>query len=379
MPQPPSPSGRRWVRVWDLPTRLFHWALVAAVVIAGATGFFGPVWMLSIHTTAGYVIAGLIVFRLVWGVAGGELSRFSALVRAVRHLPRHIGALARLQPTHYLGHNPAGSAMILALLLVLAGLVATGLLVEGGAEKQGLLAGVTSYALGSAVKEIHELLAYAIAAMVAAHIGGVALETVLLRLPLVPGMITGRLPLPEAVAPATDPAPARYRLALPLLAVIGATAIGLLTPLWQMPALGVPSEPLDTAYAAECGDCHEAFHPSLLPRATWAGMMAGLSDHFGEDASLPQATAEKLAAYLDANASETWDTRPANRFRLLDAAEPLRITATPYWRRRHRELPEAVFKSPMVKSRGHCSACHRDAASGLFAAQAIDVPDSNGG
>jgi Dihaem cytochrome c len=78
--------------------------------------------------------------------------------------------------------------------------------------------------------------------------------------------------------------------------------------------------------------------------------------------------------WLAANASEHWDTRPANLFRRLDPAQPQRITATPFWTHIHEDLPAALFQAKSVGAKGACRACHQDAAAARFDPQAISVP-----
>lgn len=371
------PSGLvRDVRIWDLPTRLFHWSLVAAVATAGATGFLGDASLLSVHTVAGYSTAGLVIFRLVWGVFGSTYSRFGLMLRMLADLPAHCRSILRLKPLHYVGHNPAGSLMIFGLLLVLMALSASGLILEGGQEKQGLLAGVTPYWAGRLAREPHELLAYALALMVAGHIAGVLFESVLLRVPLIRGMITGWLPVPTTLLPATPLHGPNLWLAVPVLTVVTAGGAYALAPLALMAPLGVPAGPVNQVYTSECGACHEAYHPSLLPRAAWARLIASLDDHFGEDASLTPVKTVEVAAYLDANAAEAWDTEPANVFRQLSGREPMRASRSPFWERRHAHLPDAIFATTDIKSRSHCSACHHDAAAGRFADQQIWIPES---
>src|SRR5450755_1489483 len=109
----PVPAAPGWARIWDLPTRLFHWLLVFCVVVAGKTGFFGPASGLDWHVWAGYGIGALVVWRLIWGLFGSEYSRLDRLFGALRNLPEHLAGLRRLKPKHYAGHNPAGSLMIL--------------------------------------------------------------------------------------------------------------------------------------------------------------------------------------------------------------------------------------------------------------------------
>lgn len=361
------------VFIWDLPTRVFHWSLVGSVAVALYTGFLAPDSWLGIHKLAGYAATGLIAFRAVWWAYGFDYSRLSSLLVALRRLPQFVPALLRLRPPHVAGHNPAGSAMIVALMAVLALISATGFAVEGGYERQGVLAGVLDFATGAAAREIHETAALLLLGMIALHVAGVAMETLLLRTPLVRGMITGHLPLPPGIA-RPDPQPAEPGRAVVAMAVIAVAAGGTGYGLLQLPVRGMPAMPSQPQFEKECSACHMLYHPSLLPRASWSQMMAGLDDHFGEDASLdPQATAA-IEAHLAAYASEAWDTQAANLLRRTSASDPLRITASPYWVRKHSEIPAATFAAASVKSKANCAACHRDAATGRFDDQAISMP-----
>jgi hypothetical protein len=137
---------------------------------------------------------------------------------------------------------------------------------------------------------------------------------------------------------------------------------------------GLPPARLDRTYAAECGACHFAYPPSLAPTATWMGIMDHLDAHFGEDASLDPGAAGAIRAYLAANSAEHVDTLAANRLRVTDEPNSLRITATAAWQRMHQDIPARVFAARQVGSRGACNACHRDATSGRFAPQAIELP-----
>lgn len=367
-------ATRRLVYVWDLPTRLFHWLLVAAVATALLTGFVAPESWMGVHLAAGYLIVVLLAFRLVWGLLGPEYSRIASMVRATRRLPGHVRGLLLLRPPHHLGHNPAGSAMILALFGVLTALVVTGLLVQGGEEKQGPLAGIASYALGHGAKSVHAVLVWLLLAMIMGHLAGVLVETWLLRSPLVRAMITGWIPLPAGTSLPEHARPARPATAFACLAaftIVSAVALALLS---RLPPLGMPAMPMDQVWAAECGACHQPFHPSLLPRASWAVLMDDLGDHFGEDASLPEAKAARIAAFLDIYAAEAWDTEAARRFAVVSPGDPLRITATPFWVAKHADVPPELFRAAPVQTKANCAACHIDALNGRFDDQAIRLP-----
>jgi cytochrome b len=364
----------RWVRVWDLPTRLFHWLLVALVAAGVFTGFVAPEWWMGVHIWAGYGLVALMTFRLVWGIFGSEYSRVVSFIYPPRDTLEHLRGLLLLRPPHYVGHNPTGALMVFALTGALIALVVTGLLALGGEEKQGPLSAVIGYSLGSAAKRVHLWLTMLLLAMVAGHVAGVVAESVLGHDNLVCAIITGWKKLPPA-APVPAPRAARPVLAAALLAVLVAgagTTLHWLSRIPPPPSLrALPRNPL---YDKECGACHYAFNPGLLPASSWAGLMTGLRQHFGEDASLDEASTRTLAAWLVENAAETFDTESANRFRIVAPDDPYRISATPYWARKHADIPPAVFARKGIGSKVNCPACHRDAEGGRYDDQAIAIP-----
>jgi len=365
----------RRVRVWDLPTRLFHWLLLGAVLAALGTELIAPPGWLEWHVAAGYAVAALLLFRGVWAFFGSDYSRVASFLYRPRQTLGYLRDLAKLRPAQYVGHNPAGAAMIFALVAVLAALVGTGLVALGGQEKQGPVAAIADFALGSGARSLHSYLAYALMAMVAAHIAGVIVDGRLHKSALVRAMITGWKRVPARL-PLAAGRPSNMRAAAVTLAALSAPAVIALVLLSRLPPLGVPAMTPDPTWASECGSCHVLFHPSLLPRASWAALMDGLHDHFGEDAGLAPATAAEIGRFLQTYAAEAWDTKAAHRLSEVSAADPLRITAAPFWVRRHRRIDPAIFTSPAVKTKSNCIACHRDAASGRFDNQAIAIPDS---
>jgi cytochrome b len=361
------------VRVWDGPTRLFHWLLVASVAVAMLTGYLAPEWWMGTHLIAGYAIVLLLVFRLVWGIFGPEYARLINLARSTRYLGAYVRGLALLRPPHYVGHNPVGALMIFAFFGVFLGLVATGLMVQAGEEKQGPLAGIVGYAVGHAAKEVHEILAFAALAMIAIHISGVLVESWLQNVNLTRGMIDGRMPLPPGFS-MPRPRAARPLAAGVVMLLIASLSSASLYGLSRMPPLGIPIMPENATYRSECGACHWSFHPSLLPKMSWEQLLAKLDEHFGEDASLSADKKDEIARYLTAYSAESWDTEAANRFRLVSASDPMQITKTPYWVAKHRQIDPKIFQSAGVKSSSNCTACHKDADTGRFDDQKIEVP-----
>ncbi len=366
-------SSPRGVRVWDLPVRIFHWGLVLAVTITLVTGFLAPEWRLDIHVWAGYAIALLVTFRLLWGLYGSRHARFASFVYSPKKTIEHIKGVLRGKSAHYSGHNPAGAVMVFALLVVLATLTVSGIIILGGQENLGPAAGFIPFSTGVETVSIHRLVAYGLLFLIAAHVIGMLVESHISRENLARAMITGRKQ-DAASQPIIMPNATINSRALVIVVIVGLTGGGAYAIMSATPASGIVKFSPDDTYASECGDCHYAYNPSLLPRNSWQGIMAGLDDHFGEDASLDSETANSILAYLNKYSSEAWDSEAANNLRIVSVKNPLSITATAYWRRRHGEIDKKVFEQSNIGSKGNCVACHRDADSGRFDDAAIFIP-----
>lgn len=180
----------REIKVWDLFIRIFHWTLVAAFTLAYVT----EDEFMTVHVYAGYLILGLIVMRLMWGLVGSRYARFSNFVRSPSEVIAYAKDVARFRAKHYVGHNPAGGAMIIALLLSLGMTLLFGLLTYGAMEFSGPLAGLTA-GVGDTVahgfKEVHEFFANFTLVLVVLHVIGVLVASMQHRENLVRSMITG--------------------------------------------------------------------------------------------------------------------------------------------------------------------------------------------
>jgi cytochrome b len=358
---------KKEVLVWDLGLRGCHWLLAGAATVAAGGGFLQRPIDLRLHLVAGAAVAALVCFRLVWGVLGPTYARFAAFPVSLRAIGAHLGA----RPRH-LGHNPLGSLMALSLLAVFAGLVVTGLTELGGVFKQGPLAAFASFDAGRAFASLHTGMAVLLLGLVALHLGGVGFESWRGGENLAWAMVTGRKrasPEDEPVRPASSHP--RLAAAVCLCGLTGATAA--VAGLSALPGR-VPPATLSPRYVAACDGCHMAYPPELLPARSWVAIVATLAEHFGEDASLDAEQTGAVAAYLRANAAERWDTLAAHLFRPADPTRPTMISATPGWRQVHRRIPAATFAAKAVGSASACDACHRDAASGRFAPQAVAIP-----
>jgi cytochrome b len=148
-------SDNDHVKVWDLPVRLFHWSLVATFVVAYLTSEDENVW----HIYSGYAVLGLIVFRVLWGFVGSEHARFADFLHSPAAVAAYLKALAGGNAGRYLGHNPAGGWMILALLAGLFVISISGLELYAIEEGKGPLAGgfcLISYAQADSDEEKEE-------------------------------------------------------------------------------------------------------------------------------------------------------------------------------------------------------------------------------
>ncbi len=214
--RPKTPGMLLPLRVWDLPTRLFHWAIVLVVVISyvSITLADGPqagLWM-KIHVISGETMLGLLLFRITWGLIGSETARFRSFLKsplaALRHL-RHIG---RREPDRQVGHNEAGGWMVLGLLALLAAQVATGLGSNDDGSTEGPLVQFMSKATSDLLSKLHGLNFDILAATIGLHVAAVIVYGLFKGQNLTRAMITGKKRMP-----AMTRAP---RMSSPLIAAI---------------------------------------------------------------------------------------------------------------------------------------------------------------
>lgn len=370
------------VRVWDLPTRLFHWLFALSFTVAFITHESDR--YLDLHVYAGYGFFGLLLFRLLWGFIGNEYARFRSFLFTPAQTLGYLKSLSQGRPAHYVGHNPAG-AWAIYLLLALGALVAgSGLLTLGVAEGQGPLAAFFAPERGEWWEEIHEVVSFFMLFVIGVHLLGVLVSSVLHKENLVRAMITGNKPGAESDE---QPAEARRggRHSLLTWAVLLTLVLGSGT-YFQGYASDDDDDdhhPRQTRILAdnplwreECGSCHMAYHPSLLPARSWTALFAAQGDHFGEDLALDAETLAELSAFHRVNSAESGQSRAGYKILRGIAADaaPLRISETRYWRHEHDELNPAVWTHEAVQSRANCAACHPDAARNDFDEDAVRLP-----
>jgi cytochrome b len=191
------------VRIWDAPTRVFHWALVgcfAGLIITGKTGGNAMEW----HFRLGYLTASLLLFRLIWGVIGGKWSRFSSFQLSPRAVTDHLHGRKRVASVP--GHNPLGALSILAMLMFLLVQVGTGLITEDiGGETFGPLSGLVSRAAVKLASGYHkEVGSTLLLVLTALHLLAVTMYLVRKKENLIKPMLTGDKILITPVTPSRD-------------------------------------------------------------------------------------------------------------------------------------------------------------------------------
>jgi cytochrome b len=364
------------VLIWDLPTRVFHWLLAASFFIALASGDSDR--FRDVHVFSGYLILGLICFRVLWGFAGSRYARFESFLFGPRAAVAYVEALLATRAGRHLGHNPAGSWAVFALLALGLLICVSGLVVLGAEESHGILKRLAGHPLGEMTRELHESLSWLMFALVLMHLAGVVVESRAHRENLARAMVTGR-----KLGGARDGITSSHRLVAIAMLVCVATGgawffRGRLIEVPGMAHLPFVGKrlPDNKVWRDECGSCHVAYHPTLLPARSWKALMDRQDDHFGEKLGLDETTVAGILDFLQKNSAETGMTEPAFKINRSIPADqtPVRVTATGYWIEKHRAIDDRAWKHPKVGSKANCGACHLDAEQGTYEDAAMRLP-----
>ena len=204
------------VRVWDLPTRIFHWALVSCVaclVVSGLLGGNAMIW----HFRFGYAVLALLIFRIVWGVIGGRWSRFASFIYAPATTLRYLRGQSRADEHHEVGHNPLGAFSVFGLLAILAAQIGTGLFADDEISNTGPLIKFVSGATSSLLTSWHKTFGqWLIITLVLLHIAAILYYFCRKKQNLVRPMLVGDKALAPDVPASVDTGASRS-LALALL------------------------------------------------------------------------------------------------------------------------------------------------------------------
>ena len=206
------------VRVWDLPTRIFHWALALGVIALGVTGTVGSFNAMVWHFRLGYLVLALLLFRVVWGLVGGRWSRFGAFIYSPRTVIDYFRGKGK--PAHAAGHSPIGAWSVFAMLVLLLAQVASGLVSDDEGSTGPLSRFVSNSAVNLASDYHANIGKWLLLALVLLHIAAIVYY-LLRKHKLVGAMLHGDKDLVTAVPPSRDDAASRIGALALLIACAG--------------------------------------------------------------------------------------------------------------------------------------------------------------
>jgi len=225
----PEPAAGQFVtaRIWDLPTRLSHWAIASLFVFQFITGQYG-LMPGEFHLWAGYLLCVAVLFRLQWGLIGPSSARFSDFLTGPGKVWRYLRGLWSRKPSHWPGHNPLGGWSSALMLLLLTLQAATGLFIETWGEVRGPLAERVSRQTAITMGDLHGLLQWPLLVLVAVHVLA-ALGYLLFKREdrIGPIFHSGRLQVPPGTADITPATPWRAWLVLAVSVTVTALIVWL--------------------------------------------------------------------------------------------------------------------------------------------------------
>ena len=354
--------------VWGLYTRLSH-ALLMVMMLAV---FLTPEVkrLLTLHVALGYTLALLFLFRIVWGLMDVKYSKFKDFNFRLKDLKEYMLTIFG-NKKEYIGHNPASSYAIIAMIVLTFLAVITGALTYGVKEGMGIFAFMnhTLFRDMKLFKEVHELFSNALMAVIFVHIAGVLLDKIVHKSRALESMVDGYKQGDEE----------GLKLTL-LQKIYGVLALGLslfafvymlVMPNSLLIADGNPKMDYakeNSAFYKECISCHTLYPPFLLPSKSWVSMMDSLENHFGDDASLDAKTTESIKEFLVKNSAESSTKESSLRIMVSLNQEKtyLAITETPFWKNRHKKIDKSVYEQADIGKPSNCKACHANIENGLL-------------
>lgn len=185
-------SGDRGTLVWDLPLRLFHWLLAGAIAVSLYTGLSGGFEEMDWHQRCGYLVLGLVVFRLLWGFVGGRHARFASFLAGPGRVLAYSRAMVARRPPHAAGHNPLAGWTITLTLLAIAVQAVTGLFASDDLFVEGPLVHLVEGSTVSTMTRVHGWGQWTVGVLVALHLLAIAVHSEVFNERIIGPMITGR-------------------------------------------------------------------------------------------------------------------------------------------------------------------------------------------
>lgn len=206
-------ATRQMIRVWDIPTRVFHWSLVSLFVFLIVSGDMGDD-MIEFHFYAGYLLSGLIVFRVLWGLMGSHHARFRSFIKGPGATLSYVKAMMKGNAHHHYGHNPAGAVMVVVLLALLTLQFATGLVTTDDVIWDGPFYSSVSDEIAELGATLHHQIQLVLQGLVVLHILAIVFHRFKYNDPLVPAMVHGKKPDQGGAVSVPDASKVNFTIAL---------------------------------------------------------------------------------------------------------------------------------------------------------------------
>jgi len=355
--------------IWPLFNRVIH---VFLILFFGITFLLGDIdRFLDYHVIFGILFFVLFFYRFIWGFIGPKYSKFKDFVFDKKLLKEYL--LSPFSKTkEYSGHNPASSVAIVLMIILTILCVITGMLAYGIEENHGIFSFLHNNYFKSIdfFKDIHEFFVNGLLVIIAVHILGVLIDKFMKKGDALDSMISGYKSLKENESIKLH----IFQKIFILLSLVSFIYIVYYMFYFKDNIFIVSANEkqdyslLHQDFVNECGSCHIAYPPFLLPEKSWVSMMATLENHFGDDASIDSQTNASIFSFLKNNSAETSNQKSAWKIlkSLKDNNSTIAITQTPYWKKKHRKIDKELFASKEVKSKANCKACHQDIEYGLI-------------
>ncbi len=355
-----------YVFVWPIGTRIIHWMMALSFTLAFITSFYQE--LLHHHIAFGFIFFIVIIYRIIWGFVGPRYATFRtfklSLVELKEYFVEKIKNRWREIPA---GHNPASSWFTIWAMGVGSIIIISGLLLYGVQEAKGIFAYLNSnYSQHMELLDnLHKYSAYLFLFWVILHISGVLIEQFWHKTDMVFAMISG---CKKTVGEDTEVKLSLSIFAFSTILIATVTYFFIIGThdnfMTQQKFKNIDYEKIDPTYTKECGECHTAYPPFLLPEESWRRVMSGLDNHFGEEiteANITKSQQKSILSFLTKNSAES-STREVSVaiMKSLGDRRPKAITKTPYWRERHKGIPKSAFEDKKIKDKSNCKACHID-------------------
>jgi len=363
------------IYVWSFFTRLFHILLVMGVAFLFFFSDFDN--LLSFHAIVGYTVGLLFLFRIMWGFMDVKYSKFKDFNFNLNDLKEYMFHMFGAKK-EYVGHNPASSYAIVAMIVFGLFSVFSGVVVYGTQEGMGIFS-FLNFSLFKKMdffKDVHEFFSNVFMAVIFVHIAGVVLDKVVHKSDAVTSLLNGYK--------SGEAESLKLTFLQKLFGIFWiASSVFLFFYLVSTPSsllvadanIAVDYKQEHPQFYSECKSCHTLYPPYLLPKHSWVKMMDTLENHFGDDASLEEEDKISIRDYLVKNAAENATKESA--FHILKSiknTDIIAITKTPYWEKRHEQIDKSIFASKEVAAKSNCKACHGNIEQGLLNDKDSKIP-----